>query len=36
VFFCVEEKKGLAYHLECLRVPLMVRVSQFEKHCSRT
>jgi len=27
--FCVEEQKGLMYHLEGLRVPLVVRVPQF-------
>jgi len=32
--FCVEEKKGLAYHLESLRVPLVVRVPQFGNHCA--
>jgi len=31
--FCLEEQKGLAYHFEGLRVPLMVRVPQFENHC---
>jgi len=30
--FCVEEQKGLAYHLEGLRVPLVV--PQFGNHCS--
>jgi len=33
-FFCVEEQKGLVYHLEGLRVPLAVRVPQFGNHCS--
>jgi len=34
---CVEEQKGLGYHLEGLRVrvPLVVRVPQFENHCSK-
>jgi len=27
--FCVEEQKGLAYHLEDLCVPLVIRVPQF-------
>jgi len=31
--FCVEEQKGLAYHLEGLRVPLVIRVPQFGNHC---
>jgi len=30
--FCVEEQKGLAYHLEGLRAPLVVRVPQFGNH----
>jgi len=25
--FCLEEQKGLAYHLECLRVPLVSAIS---------
>jgi len=33
--FCVEEQKGLAYHLEGLRVPLVVCVPQFGNHCHR-
>jgi len=33
VSFCVEEQKGLAYHLDGLRVPLVVRVPQFGNHC---
>jgi len=32
--FCVEEQKGLAYHLEGLRVPLVVHVPQFGNHCN--
>jgi len=35
VSFCVEEQKGLAYHLEGLRVPLVVRVPQFGNHWRR-
>jgi len=31
--YCVEERKGLAYHFECLRVPLVVRAPQFGNHC---
>ena len=30
--FCVEDQKGFAYHLEGLRVPLVVRVPQFGNH----
>jgi len=30
--FCVEEQKGLAYHLEGLHVPLVVRVPQCGNH----
>jgi len=33
--FCLEEQKGLAYHLEGLRVPLVVRVPQFGNHWFR-
>jgi len=33
--FCVEEQKGLAYHLEGLRAPLVVRLPQFGNHCFR-
>jgi len=32
--FCVEEQKGLTYHLEGLHVPLVVRVPQFGNHCA--
>ena len=32
VSFCVEEQKGLAYYLDGLRVPLVVRVPQFGNH----
>jgi len=32
--FCVEQK-GLAYHLEGLRVPLAVRVPHFGNHWTR-
>ena len=32
---CVEEQKGLAYQLEDLRVPLVVRVPQFGNHRSK-
>jgi len=35
-FLCVEEQQGLAYHLEGLRVPLVVRVPQFGNHCFKT
>jgi len=30
--FCVEEQKGLVYHLEGLPTPLVVRVPQFVNH----
>jgi len=30
--FCIEEQKGLAYHCEGLRVPLVVRIPQFGNH----
>ena len=30
--FCVEEQKGLAYHLEGLRVTLVVRLPQLGNH----
>jgi len=33
--FCVEEQKGLTYHLEGLGVPLVVRVPQFGNHWYR-
>ena len=33
--FCVKEQMGLAYHLEGLRVPLVVRVPQVGNHCPR-
>jgi len=32
--FCVEEQKGLTYHLEGVRVPLVVRVPQFGNYRS--
>jgi len=31
--FCVQEQMALAYHLEGLRVPLVVRVPQVGNHC---
>jgi len=34
-YFCVEEQKGLAFHLEGLCVPLVVRVPQFGNHWFR-
>jgi len=30
---CVEEQKELAYHVESLHIPLVVRVPQFGNHC---
>jgi len=35
IFFCVEDQKDLAYHLEGLRVPVVVCVPQFGNHCHR-
>jgi len=33
VFFLCRRREGLAYHLEGLRVPLVVRVPRFGNHC---